>query len=84
LWIVVPRRRYYHISLLAPCLTALSLSCRKGAFEMTTDNHLMWSTLKKKRLPKFEDILDAIADLPPKCEIKSDDAKTVPKKAANA
>ncbi|CAM6008554.1 unnamed protein product [Sphagnum balticum] len=57
---------------------------RKGAFEMTTDNHLMWSTLKKKRLPKFEDILDAIADLPPKCEMKSDDAKTVPKKAANA
>jgi selT/selW/selH-like putative selenoprotein len=57
---------------------------RKGAFEMTTDDHLMWSTLKKKRLPKFEDILDAIADLPPKCEMKSDDAKTVPIKAANA
>jgi len=47
---------------------------RKGSFEITSDGHVIWSKLKSGRLPRFEDVLDGIGELPSKCEIEPESA----------
>lgn len=59
---------------LAVLVSPNNLEARKGSFEITCDGHVVWSKLKKGRLPRFEDVLDGISELPSKCDIEPQSA----------
>jgi selT/selW/selH-like putative selenoprotein len=55
---------------LAVLVSPNNMEARKGSFEIICDGHVIWSKLKKGRLPRFEDVLDGISELPSKCDIE--------------
>lgn len=57
---------------IAVLVSPTNTEARKGSFEITCDGHVIWSKLQKGRLPRFEDVLEGISQLP--CEIEPQSA----------